>query len=1180
MSDPINQNDVQQKYKKYDHREHVLHCPGMYIGSVQKDIYQTWIHADGNEECRFVKKAIEIVPGLYKIFDEILVNAIDQITRLKGIETTVHHVKNIKVTIDRSTGEFSVYNDGDGIEVELHPIHDVYIPELIFGNMLTSSNYEEGQERIIGGQNGIGAKACNIFSKRFRLETIDHKQKKLYIQEFSNNMIDKSTPIIKQCVKKPYTMIKFTPDYERFGLSNGLTDDLYAFFVKRCYDVCALTDSDVTLWLNSKKIPIKTFERYVDMYLGDKAVQFRAYEKLNDRWEIVVGPSLEQGFEQVSFVNGIWTVNGGKHVDYIVNQICTKLGDLITKRCKGTIVKSQHIKNNLMVFIKSTISNPTFDSQSKEFLTTPSTKFGGSKAEISDKFIEKLYKSPLLERILNLSNVTAANNLKKTDGKKTARVIMEKLDDANWAGTKNSKDCTLILTEGLSAATMAIAGLSVVGRDTYGVFPLRGKILNVKDALAKRIQDNNEITSLKKILGLEHGKIYKDVSELRYGRIMLMTDSDHDGSHIKGLFFNVFQSLWPSLYQLPGFLTAMLTPIIKVTHPQFGMVQFYNMSDYEKWTNTLGVSNSNSWKVKYYKGLGTSTELEAKEYFQTMKQVTYEYDGKSSDEAIELAFNKKRADDRKAWLMNYNKDTSIDNNESLVTYTDFVHKELIHFSNRDLERSINHLCDGLKESTRKILFGCFKSKLWKDEIKVAQLAGNISLVSAYHHGEASLQQAIVGMAQQIVGTNNINLLVPNGQFGTRIHGGADAGAPRYIYTLLSKLTRKLFRDEDMPVLKTLEDDGIKIEPEWYIPVVPLILINGGIGIGTGFSTNIPNHNPEQVIEICYNIINKLELLPEINDYTSYNNNIDAILDTIEFPDLTPWYHGFKGTISPQKQGTYISKGIYEWTDDSIVTITELPVGCWTSDYKDMLNSMLSSQNNKYLKDYESHYSDKEVKFVLKLNAGVRPELEPIFDTEFKLSSTKNLSHNNMHLYSSHGAIKKYDTVGDIVKEWSKVRLYKYFERKDFQVKALQEELKYVTAKAQFIQDILNSRIIVNNKSLQDLIGQLSAANYPKEAENDEGGFGYLTRMPVHHLTSDKIVVLNDQVETMKSKLQDLLHKSILSIWKEELDELLVAWTEHKRETDLSATNIPMVSGSSSKKTKKPRQPRKLKDQST
>ena len=306
---------------------------------------------------------------------------------------------------------------------------------------------------------------------------------------------------------------------------------------------------------------------------------------------------------------------------------------------------------------------------------------------------------------------------------------------------------------------MAVSGLSVIGRNKYGIFPLKGKLLNCKDICTKRISENEEINNLKKIVGLESGKVYESVNELRYGKIMLMTDSDVDGTHIKGLLFNIFHTLWPSLLNIDGFLSCMLTPIVKVTK-QTKCLSFYNLTDYENWVQD---NNTSGWNIKYFKGLGTSTSTEAKDYFKNMNIVNYIYEKDRSDESIELAFNKKKADDRKNWIVNYDRQNVINYSDKLtnVSFTEFVYSDLIHFSVYNLERAIPSICDGLKKSTRKIIHCCFKRRLTKD-IKVAQLAGYVSEHGAYHHGEASLQEAIVGLAQDFVGSNNINLLTPSG----------------------------------------------------------------------------------------------------------------------------------------------------------------------------------------------------------------------------------------------------------------------------------------------------------------------------------------------------------------------------------------------------------------------------------
>ena len=428
----------------------------------------------------------------------------------------------------------------------------------------------------------------------------------------------------------------------------------------------------------------------------------------------------------------------------------------------------------------------------------------------------------LMDLSINLSCFKDNKDLKKTDGKKKNILRgIPKLDDANWAGTNKSDKCTLILTEGDSAKSFAISGLSILGRDKYGVFPLKGKLLNVKgddSNLLKKISENSEIINLKKIIGLESNKKYESVKELRYGSILFLTDQDEDGSHIKGLLFNLFHSLWPELFKIPGFNKSMMTPIVKVTNNRTKKVEsFYNLSDYENWKVN---KNVNLYKIKYYKGLGTSTPKEAKEYFKDMKIISYKFIEKESDDFMNLAFDKKLSHKRKDWLSNYDRNEVLDYNSNQISHKDFVNKELKHFSNSDNIRSIPNLLDGFKVSQRKIFY-CSVKKNIKHEIRVAQLAGYISETGNYHHGEASLQGAIVNMAQDYVGSNNIPILDAIGQFGTRISGGNDSSQPRYIHTKVNKIIDKIFIKSDNDILNYKNDDGVIVEPGHYIPIIPM-----------------------------------------------------------------------------------------------------------------------------------------------------------------------------------------------------------------------------------------------------------------------------------------------------------------------------------------------------------------------
>ena len=1174
------------KYKKHELRDHIFEIPDTYIGSVEKTPIETFVIADG----QMVKKQLTIVPGLYKIFDEVLVNALDQCTRLSldNAQDDIRPVKTIKIEVDKATGYIEVWNDGDGIPVEQHPEYKEYVPALIFGQLLTSSNYNKSEEKLVGGKNGYGAKLANIFSKEFIVETIDHRRKRIFTQRFHNNMKDKDAAVVKACSKVPYTKIRFLPDYQRFGL-NGLTDDMYDLLKKRAYDACACTDAKVSVFFNGEKLEYKSFEQYVELYLGNKADHPRVYEKVNDRWEVVATYSDSGAFDQVSFVNGINTLRGGKHVDSVVNQITKKLADMVQQKKKKD-VKQQHLRDNMMVFIKSMIVNPSFDSQTKETLTTQPKDFG-SKCDLSDKFIEKLYKVGIVEKATALTDFHESKKLTKTDGKKQVRILVPGLDDANKAGTKESEKCTLILTEGLSAKSMAIAGLSVVGRDYYGVFPLKGKLLNVHEIDTDRLSKNEELNNLKKILGLEHGKTYSDRTCLRYGKVMALTDSDVDGSHIKGLLFNYFNAQYPSLFSQDDFLVTMLTPIVKVSKNKI-VKSFYNLPDYEEWKRSEEVAGTmKGWEIKYYKGLGTSTTNEAKDYFKEMQLVNYQFTGKPSQDAMDLAFNKKRADDRKQWLASYDRSRVLDIRQSQVPFEDFVHKELIHFSQADLERSIAHMCDGLKTSQRKILYACLKRHLFNKEIKVAQLAGNVSEVSAYHHGEASLQQAIIGLAQDYVGANNVPLLDPIGQFGSRIQGGSDAASPRYIFTKLTELTRKLFREEDLPILNYLDDDGYPVEPDFYIPVLPLVLLNGQIGIGTGYSMNIPAFNPMEVANMCRSIVSALRSVPE--------QTSEALISTIAHANvlpsnILPWYLGYKGTIDAKTPTSNVSTGCYRWVDDTTIEVSELPVHMSMEDFKSFLEGMLadasgSSTSDKkgkgakrkqadtqILKEFIPQYTEKHPRFILKVASGLRDTLD-VVDT-FKLSSTSRLLTSNMNLFNRDGVITHYDTVLDIVRDWAQVRIAKYVERKSYQLSEMERRRVLLDAKVRFIQGVVDGAIAVSNRPISELEQQLESMGFPKLSQNDAAvSYDYLTDMPIRQLTREQKERIENQLKKLLDEIAALSATRVEDIWAQEIDEFVNVYDDysHQRLAEYD-DGFDAPASSSTKRVKKTTAPSKSK----
>ncbi|KAF7683272.1 DNA topoisomerase 2 [Astathelohania contejeani] len=1111
---------IEEIYQRKTPIEHILLRPDTYIGSIERESQQMYVWDD--KTGKIVQRTISYVPGLYKIFDEIIVNAADNRTRDPKMNL-------IRVNIDQS--QISVYNNGKGIPVRIHATEKVYVCELIFGNLLTSSNYNDNEKKVTGGRNGYGAKLCNIFSTEFIVETADSEVKKKYKQIYRDNMSVREDPIVEKYTGKDYTQVTFRPDFKRFGME-CLDSDILSLLKKRVYDLAGIL-AGVNVELNGTPIPVRGFKEYVSLYLNSEAPI--VHQVINPRWEIAFTPSEEQ-FQQVSFVNNICTSKGGSHVNHVMDQLIEPLIEMAKKKDKNLTIKPFQVKSNFFIFINSLIENPAFDSQTKENLTLRQSSFG-SKCAPLDTFLKNIVKTGLLERITDFARAKQSAQLKKSDGTKTTRLTgLPKLDDANNAGTKLSHKCTLILTEGDSAKSLAMAGLGKIGRDNYGVFPLRGKLLNVREATHKQIMENAEISAIKKILGLQHGKVYTSVDTLRYGHVMIMTDQDHDGSHIKGLLINFLDHFFPSLLKIPNFLQEFITPIIRATHKRTKQTKdFFSIPEFESWWESV---DKKEWSTKYYKGLGTSTPADAKQYFTNLDKHVKVFTPMTDEDKsmIDLAFNKKKADERKTWLSGYVPGTYLDNTGPQISIRDFVNKELILFSMADNIRSIPSVVDGLKPGQRKVIFSCFKKNL-KEEIKVAQLAGYVAGVSVYHHGEQSLASTIVNLAQDYVGSNNINLLLPLGQFGTRLQGGKDAASSRYIYTALSRFARLIFHSLDDPLLNYLNEENVSIEPEYYVPIIPMALVNGPEGIGTGWSSNIPNFSPRDIVANLYRLL--------------ADNDIQ---------EMKPFYRGFRGNIQKVDPGRYRVSGIYEVIDDT-VEITELPIGVWTQNYKEFLEGLVSEGE---LKDFKEHHTERTVYFILKFApAKLKEFMRSGLEKKLKLSTTITL--NNMVCFDKMGRIRRYANVEEILKDFYHIRLEFYMRRKEHCLKVMKEELVRIRNKVRFIREVVEGTLIVSKRKKENVENDLTNKNYDKL----EDSYDYLLNMAIMSMTYERIEKLNTELETKVAEYEDLQKRTPKDLWRKDLEEFMKEFdkVEEEAEKELDAETKGRKGGSKRKAAK-------------
>lgn len=1344
--------DKRAVYKKLNTNQHVRLRSGMYLGSIQPQDYETVII----EEKSIDNKLLNYSYALYKAIDEVVVNAIDHVTRTtkcKGNDKCTM----IDINFDYNTGEISVCNNGYGIEINKYEDEDIYIPEVIFSHVMSGSNFDDDDEdkANTGGMNGYGIKLTNITSKYFIVDT-NYKGTN-YLQKFEDGNNKVNPPKIVKNNVNDYTKITFMPEYE--------------FFYGKAYN----EEIGVVLYdlINTRSIFASIFCKTIQVKFNNELIKYNSISDLmdligldyikttitNNKIPLDVCISVgDSNIKCLSLINGI-IVKGGVHIKFIEKEIINNLMDKINKTVKNTKITNKMIMNHVLIMVSGYVNKPDFSSQTKDILTIDIKYF--KDYTIAKSTINKIWTmlKPVLENIYLSSE---KKKLSKTDGKKKNTVLMDNLDDATWAGTKKSDQCRLILTEGLSASTYAISGLKKLGRERYGVFPLKGKMLNVREASTDKINKNKEITQLKTILGLKSNYTYEDLSELRYGGIIILTDADSDGSHIKGLIINMIHAFWPELLEM-GFITSIMTPIIRAMKGS-NEINFYSSNEYEEWKDNT--TNNKTYTIKYYKGLGTSEKKDAIAVFSTLDKhlINYTCDD-DTDYYINLAFHKKKADDRKDWLAEYDYSEYNKSSNTRISYSDMINKELIHFSYYDNERNIPNICDGLKPSQRKILFTALKTMKTNNikGYKVSQFGNKVAELTDYHHGEDSLSKAIINMAQNYISSNNCNLLLPLGGFGclspdtniilfngfskkavdiniddvligddakprkvlklvngvnhmfrlllhnsssnyeyfdctidhiltlhipnnnkliningltynkyfdgskwnlskdlskkmdmdifdvplyefiqwdnetkqkfrliknnqiievyknmsikerediikvyfverylnrsknkltiksiyedkleylneialslgyrtimadreliiyllnrkyndyvftitylglqkfngwevdgnnrflvesfivthnSRIHNGADAASPRYIFTNLTNTTPLLFNKYDNKILDYINSDGMIIEPKYYVPVLPIILINGSTGIGTGFSTKIPQFDLEDIARV---IINKLN--GKTDDYT-----------------LIPSYRFYNGTILEHDKNKFLCIGTYEIKNDNTITITEIPIGTSINKYKSILNDMIEK---KLVKSYINNSNDSIPSFEITVEDSIISVLKSKNQANIltTFSLTSSISTKNMMLFNRYNKMTKYDSPNEILDEFYIIRLEYYEKRKKFIIKTIEDELIILQNKIRFIMMIVQKELKVIKVKIMTLNNNLEELNFHKH----ENKYDYLTSLPIHSLTIEKINELTNKCKDISSQLEAIKAKSIKKIWMEDITDIIKAYREY------------------------------------
>ena len=1166
-------NTSSKNYKKYEQREHVYKVPGMYIGSDQQIERKEWLYKDGV----VVEEWITLPQGVQRLFIELLSNATDNANRSRRANVDP---KYIQVFMDTTT--LSVKNYGLPIPIEIHE-EGMYVPELVFGTMLTSSNYEK--DRLDGGVNGLGAKLCNIFSTRFYVEVLDAERGLFYRQEWHEQMTKRGEPIIEETDgEESYVHIEFDLDFRRFGYEE-YPEEAFDLYKRHCID--ASCTCRIPVYFNDEEFNYQDIREYAALYFPDMdlgnyilhyewpkgtkvaTVNGRQIDKTGMNIplaEVLVldTPNIQR---QVSFVNSIMTRDGGPHVEEVFKVVAEAAKSIVNKtelkiktpkdkknkkkkkedkkedKKKDKVKKSKvtivHVKPHVSLFVVCVLVNPTFIGQTKDKIVSPIPEYAFSRTELL-----KIGKWKLIQMLNNVVKAMDLKLLSATDGKKQ-KFTKTKGERANEAGGPRSHECVLFLVEGESAMSFAKSYVDLLpdGNDFAGLFPFQGKPLNVLKIDVKRLIANKEWSQLKIALALKEEVDYtKDENwkSLNYGSVVIMADADDDGKHIVGLILVYFYCRFPSLLQR-GYVHVIRTPLLKAIKGE-KCVKFYSLLEYKQWIDEEPEERKD-WIAKYYKGLGSNSDMDLVQDIEDYLTMCCVYDDRTP-EAIDLAFDKRRSNERKEWIAHWQPRFKVEDVE-MVPISKFIDEELIEFCVANLHRSIPRRLDGLKECQRKILWAALKRWVWTGakqykEVKLGTFGHNVAEITHYHHGEQCLIPTIANMSHSFVGSNNLPYFYPDGQLGSRRLGGTDCAKPRYAKIYPEKWLKYVFLKEDFDLLEILEDEGDPIEPKSLLPIIPLHVINGCAGVGSGWSTFIPAHNPLDVI-----------------------NWYKARLCNEEVQKILPWYRDFKGTIEfiektdvkkklfvlkdkeeeeeddrlaipkteeEMEEGEeeelveqleqlrkskiqMVTKGVYEVDENGDVIVSELPIGYWTVKYSNWLDELV---RNGKIKDVKNKSTKDTVCFIIQGFSNPNTS---------KLKLKRSYGMTNMTLLDLNNYPIRYNDINEIMEAFYEERLPYYEKRKLKMVADLEKKIHSARMKLDFIQAVNEEKIDIHNRESKVAREQTKKLGFDEKL---------LKEVYLISCTMEKVDKLKKQIEKSEVELEELRNRTPESLWYEDL----------------------------------------------
>lgn len=1009
------------EYQELDQVRHMLQNPERDLGDCT--IHPVVRYLLNLDTMTLSPHGISYSTAIERLYQEILYNAIDNAerSRKEGIDPGT-----IKVWMTHNT--IRIRNEGKPISCTLQPNRDIHKPEFIFSNLLTGSNFGGDARKVqtVGGRFGIGCKATNIFSTYFSIDIGNASEKVRYRQAWRNNMYvefrpeesdseqrkrekkeeyrKRVKPTIEHYDGPSYTQVTFVVDFARFyddDLQYGFagkrqyTQEMLLAYAKHCVDASAT--GNIKVYFNDKEIDCTDYDssgtyqegagilKYARMYFPEMPphLLFKSEDSL-----CLVLDTPSNG-TTISFVNGVINEEGGVHVDSWRKTLFKGIISHFKSKMKGYKLNEKIVSQHISMILFCRLPNPKYKSQTKDKVTSPKPHTSTVDIDGNPINMGQILEWEAIKHIEEIARAQLNAISKKTDGEKKKLVDSDKLMDAYHAGGPESNKCRLLITEGDGAANFAVKGIDNGGY--MGALPIKGKLLNVGNCDEYQYASNSEIAELKKALGLKEGSDYSTAEsrmQLRYGGLIIITDQDKDGAHIRMLVINFFRHKFPSLLlptvdgSLPPFVSIMETPYIRVKDGTKSIPFFYE-KEYYDWMNDPSVSDAERQRrsrcdMKPYKGLGSSSDAELMEAFTIGRVIVPKWDEKA-EELMSIAFDEGFEDERKEWLMSWDpvqRQGQYASNFDPDTISHLVTNQLCEFSWVNALRSTPSIVDGLKECQRKVLTVVLKIP---KEMKVSQLKGRVSEKMHYRYGDDALYRTIVGMGNYCVGTNNIPLIKAKGQYDSRL--GKKAAPDRYIYAAKSPVLKYLFRDEDKCILEYQYEDNDQIEPRHYYPILPIWAINGSRGIGTGFSTNIPAHNPVDVMKYIFWWLklktHQITASPtyvqdpetgemkqgRIIEVKKDSTIVKKFIPYEAPPELAPWYRNYQGQIVKSGNDWY-SIGKYEIIPSrkriKDIHVKEIPVTQTIETYIEKLKKLKEKPIMK-VSEWESSTSAKNGK---------------------------------------------------------------------------------------------------------------------------------------------------------------------------------------------------------------------------